>query len=57
MLWQWQFKVRSRFWLLVLPEKSEASFPGVNPAYGDMRSHFLPQPHNSVNHLTKLLGA
>jgi len=41
----------------VLPEKSDAGFPGVNPAYGDMRSHFLAQQHNAVNHLTELLGA
>ncbi|MCC5609855.1 hypothetical protein LC612_24520 [Nostoc sp. CHAB 5834] len=34
-----QLKVQSGFWL-VLPEKSYAGFPVVNPAYGDRRSPF-----------------
>jgi len=34
-----QLKVQSGFWL-VLPEKSDAGFPIVNPAYGDKRSHW-----------------
>ncbi|WP_334953651.1 hypothetical protein [Nostoc sp.] len=35
-----QLKVQSGFWL-VLPEKSDAGFPVVNPAYGDRRSPYF----------------
>ncbi|MCC5651109.1 hypothetical protein LC609_14960 [Nostoc sp. XA013] len=34
-----QLKLQSGFWL-VLPEKSDAGFPVVNPAYGDRRSRY-----------------
>ncbi|MEH1927705.1 hypothetical protein [Nostoc sp.] len=35
-----QLKVQSGFWL-VLPEKSDAGFPVVNPTYGDRRSPYF----------------
>ncbi|MBN3945954.1 MAG: hypothetical protein HWQ38_05495 [Nostoc sp. NMS7] len=35
-----QLQVQSGFWL-VLPEKSDAGFPVVNPAYGHRRSPYF----------------